>query len=174
MPITPGDMTNIVNNPVIPYSMYTQFTPTLPQFYYNVYSREQRIKDICLAIDKLGQYSDYLSDELNALTAVTPQDFEALKKEIKLQLESLHNELKALVGSQLQWNVQHGKHTSSVDAQRDMFNDVTVHAITVKQLAELEKMTVASLSDSGLNVRGLAVVSKTFINGSAVDAEFQV
>ena len=42
---------------------------------------------------------------------------------------------------------------------RNMFNDVTVHAITVDVLANLPGATVDSISTSGLNVRGLAVFS---------------
>lgn len=56
------------------------------------------------------------------------------------------------------WNVTVGAHTDGVLAMRDFFNDVTVHAITVDQLAQLD-MTVDQLAVCGLNVRGLAVYS---------------
>lgn len=56
----------------------------------------------------------------------------------------------------LQWDVTQGEYTDSVTAMRDMFNDVTVHGITVDTLAGLE-YTVGTLADCGLNVRGLAV-----------------
>ena len=39
-----------------------------------------------------------------------------------------------------------------------MFNDLTVHAITVNTLNSLD-MTVKDLAECGLNVRGLAVMS---------------
>ena len=43
-----------------------------------------------------------------------------------------------------------------------MFNDITVHAITVKTLNSLD-MTVKDLADCGLNVRGLAVMSQWLV-----------
>lgn len=52
-------------NPIIPYANFTQFTPALPEFYWDVYSAEQRIKHICYEIFKLAKYSDYLADNLN-------------------------------------------------------------------------------------------------------------
>lgn len=61
---------------VVPYGSYTAFTPTLPEFYWNVYSAEQRIKHICNEIDKLVNYADNLGVHLN----ITHQDVEALKK----------------------------------------------------------------------------------------------
>ena len=66
-----GDSWNIV-----PYGTYTAYTPTLPQFYWDVYSAEQRIKHICMEIDKLVNYANELGVKLN----VTHQDVEELKK----------------------------------------------------------------------------------------------
>lgn len=56
------------------------------------------------------------------------------------------------------WNVTVGEYTENVTAMRDFFNDVTVHAITVDTLANMD-ITVDGLTDCGLNVRGLAVFS---------------
>ena len=51
---------------LVPYSAFTSATPALPAFYYDVYSSEQRIKAICLEIDKLINYADMLNVDLNA------------------------------------------------------------------------------------------------------------
>lgn len=56
------------------------------------------------------------------------------------------------------WDVTLGRFNLNVDAMRDLFNDITVHAITVDTLAE-SGYTVGTLADCGLNVRGLAVFS---------------
>jgi len=53
---------------VPPYNAFTDFTPTLPKLYWDVYSQEERIKAICLAIDKIIKYADLLGDELNLNT----------------------------------------------------------------------------------------------------------
>lgn len=65
------------------------------------------------------------------------------------------------------WNVTVGAYTDNVRAMRDFFNDVTVHAITVDQLARLD-LTVDQLADCGLNVRGLAVYSGQLIGDGFV------
>ena len=77
-------------------------------------------------------------------------------------MKNLDVSLRALIeqieeGS-LQWDVTQGEYTDSVTAMRDMFNDLTVHAITVDTLAGLD-MDVDGLANCGLNVRGLAVFS---------------
>lgn len=62
---------------VVPYGEYTAFTPALPDFYWDVYSAEQRVKHICFEIDKLVNYADMLGVNLN----ITHDDVEELKKQ---------------------------------------------------------------------------------------------
>lgn len=46
---------------IIPrYFGFTEFTPEIPQLYWNVYSNEQRIKAICKELGKVIQYADML------------------------------------------------------------------------------------------------------------------
>ena len=47
------------------YSGWTSFTPTIPKMYWNVYSQEQRIKELCMNYDKCQQYLDYVSKLTN-------------------------------------------------------------------------------------------------------------
>lgn len=74
MPISDGNTWGIM-----PYASYTAFTPTLPQFYWDVYSAEQRIKQICSEIDKLVNYANDLGIRVN----VTHDDIEELKTQFK-------------------------------------------------------------------------------------------
>lgn len=79
-----------------------------------------------------------------------------------VEIANLDNKLIKII-EQLQigmliWNVTVGEYTENVTAMRDFFNDVTVHAITVDTLAQLD-LTVDQLAECGLNVRGLAVFS---------------
>lgn len=87
--------------------------------------------------EELEQYTD---DQLLAL---------------KTYLISLINQITAAMEI---WDVTLGRFNNNVDSMRDLFNDVTVHAITVDTLANLD-LTVNGLSECGLNVRGLAVFS---------------
>lgn len=68
----------------VPYASFTNFTPVLPAFYYDVYSSEQRIKAICMEIDKLINYADELNLNLN----ITHEDVEELKVEFEKFKES--------------------------------------------------------------------------------------
>lgn len=49
---------------IVPYGSYTAYTPALPQFYWDVYSAEQRVKHICYEIDKIIAYASYLAELL--------------------------------------------------------------------------------------------------------------
>lgn len=51
---------------VVPYGSYTAYTPALPQFYWDVYSSEQRVKHICYEIDKIIAYANMLGVNINA------------------------------------------------------------------------------------------------------------
>ena len=51
---------------IVPYGSYTEYTPALPQFYWDVYSAEQRIKHICYEIDKIIAYANMLGVNINA------------------------------------------------------------------------------------------------------------
>lgn len=64
---------------IVPYGSYTAYTPALPQFYWDVYSAEQRVKHICYEIDKLIAYADMLGVNLNA----THDDVVALQEQFE-------------------------------------------------------------------------------------------
>ena len=143
---------------LVPYSSYVASTPALPAFYWDVYSSEQRIKEMCKELCKLASYGTYLAATIDRIQAVSPEEFAEYQQEMRETIASLRTEIYELSVGVMSWNVQHGKFMSSTQAQRDMFNDLAVCAITVKTLNSLD-MTVKDLADCGLNVRGLAVMS---------------
>lgn len=51
--------------PIAPFWGWTQFTPALPNFYWDVYSAEERIKKICLELHKLCDYANMLGENIN-------------------------------------------------------------------------------------------------------------
>ena len=51
--------------PIAPFWGWTQFTPALPEFYWDVYSAEERIKKICLELHKLCDYANMLGENIN-------------------------------------------------------------------------------------------------------------
>lgn len=64
------------------WGQFTASTPTIPQFYWDVYSSEQRWKFICVNLKKLIEYSNMLGVNLgitnDAILALTDQ-FEQFK-----------------------------------------------------------------------------------------------
>lgn len=52
--------------PITPFSVWTWSTPVIPNFYWNIYSAEQRIKAICKEIGKIEAYLNYLVNTTNS------------------------------------------------------------------------------------------------------------
>lgn len=44
---------------------FNNFTPAVPQFYWDVKSAEQRIKHICKELHKMAEYCSYLANNIN-------------------------------------------------------------------------------------------------------------
>lgn len=70
--------------PIAPYGSFTEYTPALPQFYWDVYSAEQRIKHMCYEIEKCIDYADMLGLNLN----ITHDDVAKLQSDFKKFMES--------------------------------------------------------------------------------------
>lgn len=47
------------------FAAFTNYTPTVPKMYWDVYSQEERIKAICENIDKIVAYCNALGIEIN-------------------------------------------------------------------------------------------------------------
>ena len=50
---------------LVPYSAFVSSTPALPAFYWDVYSSEQRIKELCKELCKLVDYANELGIHIN-------------------------------------------------------------------------------------------------------------
>ena len=155
-----------------PYSEYVSMTPALPSFYWDVYSSEQRSKEMCKELKKLADYGTYLAETIDEIQAITPYEFKEYQQEVRETVANLRKEIYELSVGVMSWNVQHGKLTSSTQAQRDMFNDLAVHALTIKKLNSLE-MTVSDLANCGLSVRGLAVMSYWLVDRFDIPDDFK-
>lgn len=54
--------------PIVPYGAFTLATPTIPKFYWDVYSQEQRWKTICCELGKLIDYANAIGVQVNINT----------------------------------------------------------------------------------------------------------
>lgn len=118
-----------------------------------------RLSEIDTTYLPLDQFQEFL----NQLNAEQASQTSELEDYTDTSVSNLRTELIKLINGlqigMLIWDVTQGAFDDNVQAMRDLFNDVTVHAITVDTLANLEGLTVDGLANSGLNVRGLAVFS---------------
>lgn len=147
---------------------------TTPLVYDESLSVEQQIACLFGKIASIG--SDFATtaefdDFKNQIHAEQVSHTEQLEGYTNSEIGKLDKNLRDLIANlqvgTLIWNVTAGTYADNVKAMRDFFNDVTVHAITVDQLAQLD-MTVDQLADCGLNVRGLAVYSGQLMGGGFV------
>lgn len=65
------------------YSGWTNFTPTIPKMYWDVYSQEQRIKWLCMQYSKCEQYLDYLAQLTNDWANDYTDEIQALLDELE-------------------------------------------------------------------------------------------
>ena len=160
---------------ILPYCTWImQNPPVLPKLYWGAISQEQRLAEICRKTYGIEMYLHYLSDhiagledeikaEVEEMLADAQAEIIAALKEFEDKTDDRIDELIEWVEAQTfsiqTWDVTRGLTTSSVDAMRRIFFDVTVLGTTVKQLAESTKyQTVQALANSGWNVRALAVI----------------
>lgn len=72
--------------------------PTLPSFYWNVYSYEQRIKEICLRLERMLEYQDLQTDKINECVEQVnklTEEVDALTKEVARINQALIDEISA-------------------------------------------------------------------------------
>ena len=117
-----------------------------------------QIKEIDTSFVHTSQFADFLEWLKKDQDAQTADMREYTDAEVKDAVNALLKLIEETQKGMMLWNVVLGKFYGNANTMRDIFNDLTVHAIDVDTLAELD-MDVAQLSECGLNVRGLAVFS---------------
>lgn len=53
--------------PLVGFRNWMSYTPTIPKFYWDVYSEEERIKKICMCLHKIEEYLNYQTDTINTI-----------------------------------------------------------------------------------------------------------
>ena len=71
------------------YSGWTQYTPVIPKIYWDVYSQEQRIKNLCLSFDKVEHYLDYIAEQMNEWNLEFSEEIE---QEFADMWQAIHDE----------------------------------------------------------------------------------
>lgn len=154
---------------VLPYWGWTAYTPVIPTLYYDCISPEQALKNLWKSFDKLCHYSTYVAQTVNEIDFIDPAELDTLQSNVNSSLQKLRNEILQLTGSSLDWNVRTGAEDSSIEAMRDMFRYVTVHAYRVQDINNLN-LTVAMVRDSGLNCEGWGSCNSYYIDNHMTNA----
>lgn len=74
---------------VVPLVAWTWNTPVIPQFYWNVYSAEQRIKQICLEIGRIQEYLNYFAAHYNKMCGYLKKRIDKLTAAMYAEVERL-------------------------------------------------------------------------------------
>lgn len=83
--------------PVTPFAAWTWTTPVIPQFYWNVYSAEQRVRQICTEIGKIQAYLSYFASNSNAAHWYLDQRFTEVETRLTQRVDKLEADLKTEV-----------------------------------------------------------------------------
>lgn len=86
------------------YSGWTQYTPVIPKMYWDVYSAEQRMKQLCLNFDKVEHYLDYIANLMNSWNIEFTDEMEA---EFEKLWNALNNGLENAVDDWIKENFEY-------------------------------------------------------------------
>ena len=102
VPVTPSNPTRPVFPPVdatkavppiTPFPAWTWTTPVIPQFYWNVYSAEQRIRQICVEIGRIQAYLGYMAANANAAHWYLDNRFTETETRLTQRIDKLEADL---------------------------------------------------------------------------------
>ena len=120
------------------------------------------VNKLMWCIGKLCEDQKLTAQEIEKVRQELQDAIADIKQYVDTQDQELRDLIMELTKGSLDYDVQHGNWIDTETAMRDMFNDVTVHAMTVKEFEEWaagQGWTVATLSECGLNCRGWAVMN---------------
>lgn len=138
---------------------YKGFQYPLPPSWERAIRLEDQIQWLLQALLLVNE-SALNESELEEIKADLKQQLAELSDADKERLQKAVSELNNRIDDFAKgfdiWNVTKGAFTENIESMRDLFNDLTVHSVSVDELAKMD-LTVDALANSGLNVRGLAV-----------------
>lgn len=154
-----------------PFWGWTWSSPAVNELYFDVRTDEQRIFNLCKNFQRLIDYANFLADSINQVDSDLAAELDDAIDEMQAEFDAFRAEINERLNNldpgALQWDVTQGLMTNTVTAMRNMLNFVTVHGVTVAELAASD-FTVSTLSDCGLNCRGLAVYARPTIMNTDV------
>ena len=88
-PLQPASVSPQPFPALVPLATWTWNTPVIPTFYWNVYSAEQRIRQICLEIGRIEAWLDYATANANVAHAALGKRIDDLTKKLNEEVARL-------------------------------------------------------------------------------------
>ena len=123
-----------------------QYTPVIPKLYWDAYSAEERIKRICLMLDKIRAYTDTAVDNFNQLSTDLADKMNkqsARMDEINAEMVGVEKLIKEMALATMSYDPTRGATVTSVTAMRSLLRNADYFGVTVKEWAE-KPMTVTN------------------------------
>lgn len=133
--------------PLIPYGAFTRYTPSIPEFYRNIYSSEEGLKKILLELSKLAAYANELADAINRLDGSDSQ-LELKIKRLQERIDALYSMLEDIALGGKTRNPMTGAYSFVYVALKQLYDTLRVHSMTWRQLANTGH-TWAELASNG-------------------------
>lgn len=152
-------------NPFPHYNGFTQFTPVVPELYWNVYSQEERIKALCMEYVKLTEFTDSMVDTLNNQYAII-EDMQA--RFPQLVNDDVIAEIRRLVDA--------GEFDDILQAEADRFLEEKTAQVTANTNAinEINNVTIPGINEAiqtETTAREEAIQAETTARNEAIQAE---
>lgn len=140
-------------------------TPVVPKFYLDVESPEQLIKELCIRLNGLYEYSNKQTEAINDLADVVEKYQDTIDStipELTKRVEDLEKALNTIITSMLVYDPTKGKYTASIDQSRRM--------LQILGTPDDVNLTVQTLNDSKLTVQQW---TKTYMCGEIINQSFK-
>ena len=149
------------------YSGWTQYTPVIPKLYWDVYSAEQRMKQLCMSFDKVEHYLDYIANMMNEWNIEFTDE---LNTELAKIWKEVHDGYKAALD---EW-IEHDLPDVIDDAIHMVYFGLTTDGYFVAYIpdswADIQFDTIMNLNDENYG----RLVLSYIVDGSAHEVEQEI
>ena len=149
------------------YRGWTQYTPVIPKLYWDVYSAEQRMKQLCMSFDKVEHYLDYIANMMNEWNIEFTDE---LNTELAKIWKEVHDGYKAALD---EW-IEHDLPDVIDDAIHMVYFGLTTDGYFVAYIpdswADIQFDTIMNLNDENYG----RLVLSYIVDGSAHEVEQEI
>lgn len=145
--------------PIPLYGAFTKYTPSVPDFYRNIYSQEEGLKKILLELDRLAAYANEIAETVNA-----NEDVMRLQRRVARLSEAVSDLLARIEGMEAgyQRNPADGLRESGYVADRVMYDLLRVYGMRWSEVSATGK-TWAEIAETGRTYAEMDMLANTIL-----------